>query len=96
MYVLDDDDDDEVKDSSVLSRRRRKRKKVRPEVTTTLRPRSTRNKPHLMSNCVRRRMGIKRIKAMTRQVNLIKFKFTLATLFRPGGRRRHASVRALS
>ena len=59
MYVHDDedDDDDEVRDSSVLSRRRRKRKKVRPEVTTTLRPRSNRNKPHLMSNCVRRRMG---------------------------------------
>ena len=58
MYRDDDDDDDEVRDSSVLSRRRRKRKKaVRPEVTTTLRPRSNRNKPHLMSNCVRRRMG---------------------------------------
>ena len=57
MYVHEDDDDDEVRDSSVLSRRRRKRKKVRPEVTTTLRPRSNRNKPHLMSNCVRRRMG---------------------------------------
>ena len=56
MYK-DDGDDDEVMESSVLSRRRRKRKKVRPEVTTTLRPRSIKNKPHLRSNCVRRRMG---------------------------------------
>ena len=55
MYK-DDGDDDEVMESSVLSRRRRKRKKVNRAEVTTLRPRS--NKPHLMSNCVRRRMGL--------------------------------------
>ena len=55
MYK-DDEDDDGVRESTMLSRRRRKRKKVRTEVTT-LRPRSSKNKPHLMSNCVRKRMG---------------------------------------
>ena len=58
MY-RDDDDDDGVSDSSILSRRRRKRKKVNRAEVTTLRPRSNMpNKPHLMSNCVRRRMGL--------------------------------------
>ena len=103
MYK-DDEDDDGVRESTMLSRRRRKRKKVRTEVTT-LRPRSSKNKPHLMSNCVRKRMGRYttiddlKVTVISSQNYGIFFAIsssiiiiTLVNLLRLGGRRRNASV----